>query len=96
VPHAIEILRSADKFLTKLSKQQPADAEAIEDAIENLGEHPRPHGSTALKGYTGIWRIRVGNYRICYQAEDQQLLILVITISTRDNVYAVLRRYLGS
>jgi len=33
VPDVIEILRSADKFLTKLSKQQPADAEAIEDAI---------------------------------------------------------------
>ncbi len=58
----------------------------------NLGEHPRPHGSTALKGYTGIWRIRVGNYRICCQVEDQQLLILVITISTRDNACAVLRR----
>ncbi len=92
--YAIEILRSADKFLEKLSRQQPHDAAAIEDAIEDLGDEPRPHGSTTLKGYSGIWRVRVGNYRVCYRIEDRQLLILVITISTRDNVYEVLRRYI--
>ena len=43
----------------------------------------------------GIWRIRVGNYRVCYQVDDGELLILVITISTRDDVYRALRRHLG-
>lgn len=47
--------------------------------------------SAPLKGYFGVWRVRVGNYRICYQIDDGLLLILVITISTRDNVNAVLR-----
>ena len=93
MPYSIEILRSADKFLGKLSKQQPSDAAVIEAAIENLSEQPRPTGSTALKGYTHVWRIRIGNYRVCYQVHDRQLLILVITISTRDNVYAILRRH---
>lgn len=68
---------------------------AIENAIESLGEQPRPPGSTALKGYRDILRIRIGNYRVCYQVNDRQLLILVITISTRDNVYEILRRHLG-
>lgn len=95
MPYSIEILRSADKFLAKLSKQQPSDAAAIEEAIESLGEQPRPHGSTALKGYPQVWRIRIGNYRVCYEVQDRQLLILVITISTRDKVYEILRCHVG-
>lgn len=94
MPYTVEILRSADKFLDKLSRQQPGDAAAIETAVEALGGQPRPQGSTALRGYPHIWRIRVGNYRVCYQVQDRQLLILVITISTRDNVYEILRRHL--
>lgn len=93
--YSIEIVRAADKFLDALSKQQPSDAAAIEDAIEALSEQPRPPGSTPLRGYSHVWRIRIGNYRVCYQVHDRELLILVITISTRDNVYEVLRRYLG-
>jgi len=95
VRYSIEILRAADKFLAKLSRGQPSDADAIEDAIEELGGDPRPPGCTPLKGHSGIWRIRVGNYRVCYQVDDGRLLVLVITISTRDNVYDALRRHLG-
>ena len=92
--YSIEILRTADQFLDKLSKQQPRDADAIEGAIDGLGETPRPAGCKSLKGYSGVWRIRVGNYRVCYQVDDGALLVLVITISTRDDVYEALRRYL--
>jgi len=95
VSYSIEILRAADKFLDKLSQQQPSDAEAIEVAIDGLGDVPRPHGCKPLKGYSGIWRIRVGDYRVCYRVDDGELLVLVITISTRDDVYKVLWRYLG-
>jgi mRNA interferase RelE/StbE len=95
VSYTIDILRSAEKFLDTLGRQQPADAEAIEDVIEALSDTPRPVGCRPLKGYADVWRVRVGNYRICYQIDDDRLLILVITISTRDNVYQVLRRHLG-
>lgn len=37
----------------------------------------------------------MGNYRICYQIDDGRLVILVITISTRDDVYKLLRRRIG-
>jgi len=95
VPYSIEILRSAEKFLTKLGSRQPSDAEAIEDAIDGLRETPRPPGCKPLKGYSGVWRIRVGNYRVCYQVDEGVLLVLVITINTRDKVYSALRRHLG-
>jgi mRNA interferase RelE/StbE len=42
-----------------------------------------------------VWRIRVGGYRVCYTIDDGELVILVVTISTRDDVYQMLRRYLG-
>ena len=93
--YSIEILRTADKFLGKLSRQQPSDADAIEIAVERLGSEPRPNGCKQLKGIPGIWRIRVGNYRVCYEIDDGRVLIIVITISTRDDVYAALRRQLG-
>ncbi|GDY30814.1 type II toxin-antitoxin system RelE family toxin [Gandjariella thermophila] len=93
--YAIEITRPAEKFLDRLSKQQPSDAEAIEDTIEALASEPRPSGCTALKGYSGVWRVWVRGYRISYQVKDDKLIVLVLTISTRDDVYEVLRRYLG-
>jgi mRNA interferase RelE/StbE len=83
------------EFLDKLSRQQLGDAEAIEDTIEALASEPRPSGCTPLKGYSGVWRVRVRGYRICYQLDDGKLIVLVLTISTRDDVYEVLRRYLG-
>lgn len=93
--YQIEILRAADTFLTKLASHQPGDAEAIEDAIESLGADPRPPGSAQLKGFAGVRRVRAGNYRVCYRIDDGRLVVLVITISTPDDVYDVLRRHLG-
>lgn len=95
MPYDIELTGAADKFLVKLARSQPKDAEAVEDAIEDLADDPRPSGCVPLKGYTGVWRIRIGNCRACYTIDYGQLLILVLTISTRDDVYAVVRRHLG-
>jgi mRNA interferase RelE/StbE len=95
VSYSVEILRAPEKFLDKLSRQQPSDAEAIEDALDDLGEEPRHSGCTPLRGYADVWRLRVGNYRICYRIEDDRLVVLVVTISTRDDVYEILRRTLG-
>jgi mRNA interferase RelE/StbE len=95
VGYSIDILRPANKMMDKLSRSQPTDAAAIEDAIEALADDPRPPGYRPLKGHSHVWRIRVGDYRICYTINDGQLVILVVTVSTRDDVYQMLRRYLG-
>lgn len=88
--YSISIVRSARKFLDRLARSKPRDAASIEDAIEALQDDPRP-----LKGYANVWRIRIGGYRACYTVDDGRLLVLVVTISTRDDVYAVVRRHLG-
>ena len=93
--YSVSIVRSAEKVLDRLARSQPKDAEAIEDAIEDLGTDPRPPGCRPLTGLTGVWRVRVGAYRVCYTIDDGRLVVLVITISTRDEVYQVLKRKLG-
>lgn len=93
--YSVEVLRKVDKYLDKLSRQQPSDAEAIENALEELANDARPAKCKQLSGHPGILRVRVGNYRICYQINDDQLVVLVITIGTRDDVYEELRRQLG-
>lgn len=60
-----------------------------------FGEEPHPPGCTPLKGLTGVWRIRVGDYRLCYTIEQDVLIVLVLVIHTRDDVYPQLRRLLG-
>ena len=58
----------------------------ILDASENLAENPRPKGYKKLKGRTG-YRIRVGNYRIIYEIFDDILLIDVIDLGHRKDIY---------
>ena len=53
-------------------------------AIDGLAEAPRGPGAKQMKGYTGIWRVRVGDWRICYRIEDDRLIVLVITLGPRD------------
>lgn len=64
-------------------------------AIESLAADPRPPDSRKLAGFDGIWRIRVGDYRVCYAWEQDELVILILTVGRRADVYQRLRRRLG-
>ena len=55
--------------------------------IEALGSAPRPPGAEALKGGQGELRIRIGDWRIIYMVHDAELLVLVIKIGHRGDVY---------
>lgn len=68
------------------SKYPHNDKKAIYEAIKDLGTNPRPMGSKKLSGRDG-YRIRVGNYRIIYQIKDEELLVLVIDLDNRSNIY---------
>lgn len=59
----------------------------IAAAIERLTEDPRPHSAKRLAGTAGLWRIRVGAYRVIYTIEDDTLLILVVKLGPRRSVY---------
>ena len=52
----------------------------------NLAENPRPHGYKKLKGQDA-YRIRVGNYRVIYTVFDSELIIDVMSVGDRKDVY---------
>ena len=81
--YTVEILRSAQKRLAKIDGQ---NRKRIIDAIRVLANDPRPPGSKKLSGRPA-WRIRMGTYRVIYEVHDQQLLVLVVAVGHRREVY---------
>lgn len=81
--YRIELRPAAVKALRKIDSP---DRERIHGAIALLGENPRPPGARALQGRDGL-RVRVGNYRIVYTIRDDVLLIVVVTLGHRKDVY---------
>jgi mRNA interferase RelE/StbE len=82
--YEIEISRTAEKQLRKLPRQ---DRQRVLRAILALADDPLPRGSRKLSGYEDVFRIRVGVYRILYSVAADVLLIIVLKIGHRRNVY---------
>jgi mRNA interferase RelE/StbE len=62
-------------------------ARRIATKADALGDNPRPPGVMKMEGEANLYRIRVGNYRIIYQIRDNALVVLVVTIGDRKDVY---------
>ena len=59
----------------------------IFDKIYTLELDPRPSGCKKLKGEEHLYRVRIGDYRVLYDVLDDVLVVLVITIGDRKDVY---------
>ena len=57
------------------------------DALDLLGADPRPNGAKTLQGGGALLRIRVGDYRVVYAVQDDELVVLVLTLGHRREVY---------
>ena len=55
--------------------------------IDELAANPRPPRCVKLAGEDGVWRVRVGDYRILYEVHDDRLVVLVIRIAKRSEAY---------
>lgn len=75
----------AKKTLAKIRRGDRKMAILIADAIDALSVNPRPDGCTQLTG--DQFRIRKGGYRILYVVKDDVLLVLVLVIDRRGEVY---------
>ena len=82
--HRVQVAPGAVRQLRKLD---PVATRRVEAAIELLAEHPRPSGATKLVGGDGEWRVRTGDYRIVYEVHDSVLLVLVVAVGHRRDVY---------
>jgi mRNA interferase RelE/StbE len=79
-------LNFSKKAFKELEKIKPPFYANIKAAIYNLSENPRPSGYKKLTNIEG-YRIRVGDYRIIYDIIDDQLLVTIITLGHRKDIY---------
>ncbi len=82
--YQVIISRTAEKQLESFPKQI---ANTITAKIDALATNPHPHGSIKLEGSEKEYRIRSGDYRIIYRIENALLIIEVIRIAHRRDVY---------
>jgi mRNA interferase RelE/StbE len=84
MPYDVEFSPAAMRELEKLPRDFQRDCVA---AIECLQEEPRPHGCVKMRGQEQSYRIRVGDYRVVYDIYDRVLLVLVLRVRHRREVY---------
>jgi mRNA interferase RelE/StbE len=81
--HSVEFKPSADKAIDALPSEYRT---RIIKATMALADNPRPSGCKKLKGREA-WRIRVGDYRVVYEIHDDVLIVLVVRVAHRREVY---------
>jgi mRNA interferase RelE/StbE len=69
------------------SKFKPDLQARLDKALDKLAANPRPPGTRKLEGQDNMWRIRVGDYRIVYSIYEGRLVVLVVAIAHRREVY---------
>jgi len=82
--YRVEIARAGVRQLRKLD---PDARRRVQAAIELLADQPRPPVAKTLGGGDGEWRVRTGDFRVVYEIHDQVLLILVVAVGNRRDIY---------
>ena len=82
--YEIEVAPAAARQLRKLD---PSSRRRVQAAIELLATEPRPPGATKLVGGAGEWRVRTGDLRVVYEIHDRVLVVLVVAVGHRREIY---------
>ena len=82
--YRVEVAEAAVRSLRKLD---PTARRRVQAAIELLAEQPRPSGARRLVGGDGLMRVRTGDYRIVYEIHDDVLVVLVVAVGHRREIY---------
>ena len=83
--YEVKVERRVAKFLSSLKDRKLL--QRFRTALDGLEHDPRPKGSRKLRGAERDFRIRIGDYRILYRVEDDRLLVIVVRIRHRREVY---------
>lgn len=90
--YEVELTRRAARDIRRISER--AVRSRIVERISLLANNPRPADAKKLRGPGEIWRIRIGDWRLCYQIRDGVLVVLVLIVGRRASVYERLTRRL--
>jgi len=84
VTYTVRLTRPAQKVLDTLEERLLS---RIVNALRALEADPRPPGVTKLAGAENQWRVRVGDWRIVYSILDRELVVLVLKLGHRREIY---------
>ncbi len=82
--YEVTLRPAAARALRKLDRPAQQRVRAV---IDLLADDPRPPAAKMLVGGDGLWRVRSGDYRVVYAIEDGRLLVVVVTLGHRREVY---------
>ena len=82
--YRIEVKPQAEKALARIPNPH---RRRIAKAIDALARAPRPTGCVKLTGADDAYRIRVGDYRVVYQIVDRVLIVYIVRVAHRKDVY---------
>lgn len=71
----------------QLRKFDPQVRRRVQAAIDLLARDPRPPKAIQLVGGAGEWRVRTGDYRIIYEIHDDRLIVLILRLGHRREIY---------
>ena len=86
--YRVKVAEEAAKFIRQQDKRIQRQ---IVNNIRALAENARPQGCKKLQAYKELYRIRSGNYRIVYTIREKKLLVFVVRVAHRKDIY----RHLG-
>ena len=86
--YVVRIAPAARHEIKRLSKQNQRRVVAV---MQGLAVNPRTHGYTPVEGFDGLFKVRVGDYRVIYKIEDEELLVVIVRVRHRSDVYRQLR-----
>jgi len=82
--YKVVITSHAERELKRLDR--PTKNRILPVALA-LAENPRPHGCLKVKGEEGLWRIRVGDWRIGYRIDDDARTVRIVAVGHRGDFY---------
>jgi mRNA interferase RelE/StbE len=86
--YRVRLARRAEHGLRRIRQGDPRGYRRIVDAIRSLADEPRPSGAARLTGlHPPAWRLRVGEYRVVYENHEDEVLIVVVNVAPRGEVY---------
>ena len=86
--YRVEWLPSAARDFRRIA---PDLRRRIAPRVDDLSRNPRPHDTKKLRGSGALFRLRVGDYRIVYEVDDQAGLVTIAHVGHRQDVYRRLR-----
>ena len=82
--YRVEITKRAERQFDSL----PCEAQVrVNKLFDVLAENPRSHGAMRMQGHANLYRMRTGDWRVMYEIRDNVLLVLVVAVGHRREIY---------